>query len=359
MRLLRTTAQLLRESGQSFALSACLRNPDAEILRGLDPQAVFVRVPSSRWRTGASLQGAVAAATRTVSVFQKRGCERMVVLMPHPWDQVLYRLAHQRGIEVIAVIHDASPHPGERWPTTRSLRWRAQSADRVVTLTNYVAQRLPIDSDAIRVAPHPAIRFTDPAQTAAVTTERTVLFVGRILPYKGIDLLLDAWHVLQDESSRLLIAGEGKRNSPRRLLPRGVDIMNRWLTDAEIENLITNAQVTVLPYLEASQSGVIPLSLALGTPVVATRVGGLPEQFVDGVDGFLCTETTPQALADSLARCLHASLSPSYVPEFNRLWIEALEYQHPQVDSSAMRKAGRQKEGLGRQGPYSGHREDE
>lgn len=112
------------------------------------------------------------------------------------------------------------------------------------------------------------------------------LFLGRIEEYKGVDILAEAFNVLRKKypNSSLTIAGRGK-------LPvadySNVKILNNWLSDEDVCNLFNESNILVLPYRKASQSGVLSVSWACGVPVIAANIGGLPEQVIDGDNGFL------------------------------------------------------------------------
>jgi glycosyltransferase involved in cell wall biosynthesis len=83
-------------------------------------------------------------------------------------------------------------------------------------------------------------------------------------------------------------------------LPR-VLLEPRWVPDSEMAPLIASSRCLVLPYREASQSGVLPLALAHGVPVIATSVGGLAAQLADGKSGFV-VRPDPTALAAAMLR---------------------------------------------------------
>jgi len=76
-----------------------------------------------------------------------------------------------------------------------------------------------------------------------------------------------------------------------------MQIINKWLTNSEIENLVNKSNLVVLPYIEASQSGVIAIAHSLSTPVVVTPVGGLVDQVIEGENGLIAADVTPKALA--------------------------------------------------------------
>jgi glycosyltransferase involved in cell wall biosynthesis len=119
-------------------------------------------------------------------------------------------------------------------------------------------------------------------------------------------LLRDAWPAVRaaHPAARLRIVGEGDAEAlaPGLGALPGVTLEPRWVADGEMAQVIAAARLVVLPYREASQSGVLPLALALGVPVVATRVGGLAEQFPAGAGALVPPE--PGALGAAMARLL-------------------------------------------------------
>jgi glycosyltransferase involved in cell wall biosynthesis len=134
-----------------------------------------------------------------------------------------------------------------------------------------------------------------------------LLFLGRILPYKGLSLFVD----LIEELIRRGIAveagvfGEGSLGScGPRLLALGAEIVNRWLSDAEIDRVLARYHAVVLSHVEASQSGVAAVAFGAGVPVIATPVGGLVEQIEDGTSGVLATRVDASSLADAASRLL-------------------------------------------------------
>jgi len=139
--------------------------------------------------------------------------------------------------------------------------------------------------------------------------ERLALFLGLIRPYKGIDILLEAFAQLPESSRwRLVVAGEpweglGEALSAQvKALNLGdrVELKFGWAPEAEVEQLLSAADVLVLPYRSGTQSAVAPMALSRGLPVVSTDVGGLGEVIEDGVSGLLVEPGSPRALSESL-----------------------------------------------------------
>jgi glycosyltransferase involved in cell wall biosynthesis len=81
-------------------------------------------------------------------------------------------------------------------------------------------------------------------------------------------------------------------------------VHNRHISDNDRAELFEQATVVTLPYVEASQSGVVPLAYTHGRPVVGTRVGGIPEMIDDGQTGFCVPPRDEKALAHAILRIL-------------------------------------------------------
>jgi glycosyltransferase involved in cell wall biosynthesis len=158
--------------------------------------------------------------------------------------------------------------------------------------------RMPLAADLALAAPA--------AMAAATWDGPRFLMFGRMRAYKGLDLLRDAWRLLhaRHPEARLRVVGEGDiaALAPGLADLPGVTVEPRWVEEAEIPALLAAADVLVLPYREASQSGVVSLAFSMGVPAVATPVGGLVEQVTEGVTGAVAAAATPEALAAALAR---------------------------------------------------------
>jgi D-inositol-3-phosphate glycosyltransferase len=153
-------------------------------------------------------------------------------------------------------------------------------------------------------------------------SEKAVLFFGRIRPYKGIEYLLDAFHLLLSDPEanyRLILAGEPKKGSEdylneiQKIVKRDfhqgeVIVRIQFIPDEEMEMYLKGADVLVLPYKEIFQSGVLFLAYSFGLPVVATDVGSFREEIVEGSTGFLCKPGDPEDLAKAIERYFASDL---------------------------------------------------
>jgi len=139
--------------------------------------------------------------------------------------------------------------------------------------------------------------------------EGTILFFGRIWPYKGLDYLIAAEPIISAAcpEARFVIAGRGEDFDRYRAMmthPERFELLNEYISRADIPRLFQRASIVVLPYIEASQSAVIPLAYAFGKPVVATEVGGIPDVVDDGVTGYLVPPRDTDRLANAIIRLL-------------------------------------------------------
>jgi glycosyltransferase involved in cell wall biosynthesis len=242
----------------------------------------------------------------------------VVSVMPHPWSWYLAPAVPQAGTRLVSIIHDAYMHPGEinplwSWRIGRELA----VADRVVALSRHVERQLVTGYryPQSRVAVIPLGPFA--YRTAAASPRLfprgrpfRFLFFGRVLAYKGIRLLLDAYRALTTQRSdiELCIAGGGDFTPYRPLLtdlPR-VTLINRWIEESEIALLLSEADALVASYTEASQSAAVAAAYGSGMPVVVTPVGGLVEQVVAGETGLVAAGMS----AAAVARAMSAMLDP-------------------------------------------------
>jgi glycosyltransferase involved in cell wall biosynthesis len=189
--------------------------------------------------------------------------------------------------------------------------------DAVVTLTEYGATRLRdagIAPERVRTIPHGAFDFLTrlpdeaplPDDLAAVDGP-VILCFGLIRPYKGVDVLLDAFSDL--DGAELWVVGrplgmtiDGLRAQAERATGR-VRFVPRFLPDSELPAYFRRADLVVLPYRDAEQSGVLFAALAFGKPIVMSDVGGFSEVAALGA-GRLVPPGDPEALAAELASLL-------------------------------------------------------
>jgi glycosyltransferase involved in cell wall biosynthesis len=137
---------------------------------------------------------------------------------------------------------------------------------------------------------------------------KNILFFGRISPYKGINILLEAIkyvHQINPEI-KLIIAGNGKYYFDKTEFEQldYIEFRNRYIPNTELVNLINESLFIVCPYTDATQSGVIMTSYAFCKPVIASNVGGLSEMVIDKVTGNLIEPNSIIELQNSIIQLL-------------------------------------------------------
>jgi glycosyltransferase involved in cell wall biosynthesis len=243
-----------------------------------------------------------------------------VCVMPGPLDLMMAAALRRLRVPFIALVHDADPHPGDGLPLQMWLqRVLCRRAAAVGALTTHVGARLRAQGLAgtparpLLLLSHPPVAFDVPPRPAGSDwagsdgTLRLLTF-GRLLPYKGLDLLAEALALLGPlPGLAVRVVGSGPESATLkalRALP-GVTVENRWVPEDEVGALLGWSDALVLPYREASQSGVAAAAIAAGRRVLATRVGGLEEQLAGEPEAILC-EPDAESLLAGLRRLLDA-----------------------------------------------------
>lgn len=227
------------------------------------------------------------------------------------YEFIIYMLKRK----IILTVHDPFPHTGL---DTRIVRLRRKVAFRCVPhfIILNKAQRekflsfYHIPSSAVidsRLSCYTYLNMVEQDMTT-VPEQKYILFAGKISKYKGVEYLLEAMKKVHDTfpDIKLVVAGGGKYHfdiSEYAALPY-IDIRNRFIPDEELVALMNKTQFMVCPYTDATQSGVIMSSFTFGTPVIATRVGGLPEMLGNGKYGMLVKEKDTDALYQGICSLL-------------------------------------------------------
>ena len=303
-------ARALKEQGD-FELHLSLSR-QSEIFNEFEALAL----PSFHVDTYDNLSSAVFASLRLPAIrrnfwryVKDHKIDAVICTMSHLWN-VPMLIARKNKTPYLMVLHDALPHPGDDVPLRHWLLAKEiNTTDGIVALTEHVRGLLcnfyQYPKERSWVVPHGVFPYALPAARTGSKTLR-LLFFGRILPYKGLDLLLDAYGMLRAKNYNveLLIAGHGDLHPYAEQLKglEGLTLLNRWIREEEIGPIFQQADISISPYREASQSGVIATAYATGVPVIVTPVGGLVEQVKHEQTGLICDAPTPIAIAAAVRR---------------------------------------------------------
>ncbi len=142
-------------------------------------------------------------------------------------------------------------------------------------------------------------------KTPTPTKQDYFLFFGQITSHKGIDILLESMRQIHKQYPfmRLIVAGKGEFSfdiSEYKKLEY-IEFRNRFIPDEELAELIQGCYAVVCPYKDATQSGVVMSTFAFNKPVIATRVGGLPEQVLHERYGLIVPPCNVDELATAMS----------------------------------------------------------
>ncbi|MBU2502274.1 glycosyltransferase [bacterium] len=240
---------------------------------------------------------------------------------------VTWLLRRDTGVRVVYLLDNVIPH--EKYPLGMFLTRLALRQGH-----GYIAQSAQVRRDLFTVlpgtdpaavvdAPHPVYDFGEPGRPRKTRAEarkalgleaaaHLVLFFGFIKPYKGVVHLIDAAGPLRREFGRdleILIVGDvygEKQPYLDRIAASGgsdvVRLVDGFVPDEIVEDYFVAADLVVLPYVSATQSGIVQIAYNYDLPVVTTAVGGLPEVVEDGRTGFLVPPGDSAALAAAITR---------------------------------------------------------
>ena len=212
----------------------------------------------------------------------------------------------------VLMVHNALPH--EPFPAARFLaRQVFKRSSRLVTHArsiDIVCKQLANNIDSF-VVPLPSVLSTIEKPPPPAPPFR-LLALGYLRHYKGTDLAIEAVAYLKSRgnSVHLTVAGEpwdGNQEYWERYVEElqvnnEVTLKLKYQSDSNLTDLLAEHHALIAPYRSATQSGVVALALDAGRPVIATRVGGLPEVVTEGINGALAEPESLESLVEAIIR---------------------------------------------------------
>jgi glycosyltransferase involved in cell wall biosynthesis len=252
---------------------------------------------------------------RTLLMFYYRVLGKRIVLTAH---------------NVNAGVRDAT----DTWLNRLTLGIQYRLSDHIFVHTEQMRTEL-VESFSVPEASVSVIRFgiNDAVPRTALTceearqrlgigkSEKVILFFGNIAAYKGLEYLIEAFERMVAEGGdyRLIVAGRAKKVTDpyvadiqkrldRKIVRERTIVRMEFIPDEELEVYLKAADVAVLPYTRIFQSGVLFLAYSFGLPVIASDVGSLREDVVEGETGFICRAEDAADLARTIERYFKSSL---------------------------------------------------
>jgi starch synthase len=331
---------------------AIARNKAEHILSAIDPDVKRHEIELPRVK---SLQGYLCG---------RKLARDIVAMAPdvvhmqevNPWfDLHAPWIARRTGL--VDTVHDVERHPGHRQAKrVPFIRRRARRAAHRLIVHGQALKRMMVEHEGtpeskVHIIPHGNfLHYLTWGDPAVREEDGNVLFFGRIWPYKGLEHLIRAEPLIsrEVEGLRIVIAGQGEDLARYRAMmahPERFEVHNEFVPRDESADLFRRASLVVLPYIEASASGVLAFAFTFGKPAVVTNVGSLPEVVDDGETGLVVPPGDEKALAEAIVSLLrdsgrrHAMGRKAYEKATTEMSWERIAEQTLEVYEEAVRAA--------------------
>lgn len=224
-----------------------------------------------------------------------------------------------RREKILFVCHNVFPH--ERFPLDRLLtKWTLGCGRYFITQSKMDARDLlSVKHDAVyRVTPHPTYgMFCRQGMSMQKAREqlqidqgqRVLLFFGFVRKYKGLQYLLEAMKLLKERDFKVQLwvvgdFGEDKDEYVEQIrrfkIEDQVQMVEGYVPDDEVEKYFAASDLVVLPYLSATQSGIVQIAFGFEKPVLVTEVGGLPDVVTNGKTGYVVEPQSAEMIAEAI-----------------------------------------------------------
>ncbi|MHB8853405.1 MAG: glycosyltransferase [Ignavibacteriaceae bacterium] len=218
----------------------------------------------------------------------------------------------------LVICDNVIPHerkPGDIFQT----KYFFNTVDYFIVLSEKVEKDLLklLPAAKSKVLPHPVysnfglpLKKDEARSFLKIKAEKVILFFGFIRDYKGLDILLEAISLLKDKLDvKLLIAGEFYSNKEKYLslieildLNENLLMFTDFIPTSEVKYYFSAADCVILPYRDATQSGIVQIAMNFRKPVIAANVGGLGEVIKDGETGYIVNKENPAMLAEAIQK---------------------------------------------------------
>lgn len=258
-----------------------------------------------------SVIGNTLSIRRAIQTFQPDVIHIQEVI----WDYLLFALPTLRRFPIVLTIHDPVPHSGEAQLSGLRKRYNLyrwllrRSCDAVIAhgdfLSSEVERLYPRLYKKVFSIPHGPLGTMDEAPSFG-WEQGALLFFGRIHAYKGLAYFIEAVELIAENGIPVkgIIAGRGaeldlyrERLSKSQLF----EIIEGFIPNRDIPALFHRAQIVVLPYTDGTQSGVAALAMGYARPVIASKVGSIPELVQHGITGLLTEARSVDSLVAAVS----------------------------------------------------------
>jgi len=248
---------------------------------------------------------------KNIAAINNENADIINVIDIHPWHVIYWK--HLKAKRKIVTINDPELHSGESGPIMsfiikRITKFLMKNADEIIVLGKKqegTIRKLGYKQKVIvsRIGNYGF--FGNQKRKNLETEPKTILFFGRIKAYKGLKYLLDALIKIKSKGTKfkLIIAGEGDLSSYKNQIQKlngNLEIHQGYIPDKKVSEYFDRASFVVMPYTDATQTGVIQVTYSFSKPVIATNVGSLPELVKNGETGFIVKPKSSKELKEKI-----------------------------------------------------------
>lgn len=231
------------------------------------------------------------------------------------YSSIAKQIKKKSQAKLLAVCHNIIPHEKRIGDNSLSKMFLTKM-EYFVLLSKDVKKDLLtfIEKPKSKILPHPVYsRFgksvgkQQAKEYLKLSGNNFILFFGFIRDYKGLDVLLKALSLLEEKKVNLIIAGEFYSEKEKYLklidelnIKQNVFMFNDFIPTDEVKYYFSASDAVVLPYKDATQSGIVQVAVNFSKPVIATNAGGLDEVIVNGETGYIVEKEDSKALAKAI-----------------------------------------------------------
>lgn len=297
-------------------------------IASLDVPKLTIPTYKSKFDFGIGLLLLPYSIFRIIKFLKSNSITTLVFVMPHIWDPIILPVLRiSLKIEIICWIHDGKRHPGESYFShTIVKKANLYCANSLVTFSTHVEQIVRKQTKKKLIT---LILPKNEILENSVSEPGEVLFIGRINAYKGLNRLEFAWRIIEKQMPglHLTIAGNGPIRYVESL-GKNLDnctLILRNLKISEFDNLLKQASLIVIPYDEASQSGIIIKAVEFKVPYVVTPVRGLIEQAKLHGGATIASDMGAASFANSVLMSLRNGPEISWQENENLTWKSQMQ----------------------------------
>lgn len=259
---------------------------------------------------------------KTAKYIKKIRPDMVIIQWWHPYFAPCYWMLTRLygNLKTVYVCHNVFPH--ERFPLDRFLTGLTLKTGKGF-IVHAKEEKVQLNSvlnaevlNEIAVAPHPTYNIFQHEYLSKIQARerlllpqdsRILLFFGFVREYKGLKYLLNAMPELKE--TKLMVVGDfdGDKEIYTELVEKlgigeRVIIVDGYIPDKEVEKYFAACDIVILPYISATQSGIVQIAYGFYKPVIVTNVGGLPEVVKNGETGYVVESGNSHAIAQAVKR---------------------------------------------------------